>query len=221
MVYCEKCGKRIPKNATFCEGCGAKTPFAEEKLRLEKERKSQLKREKKEEFYNKLRQPRTLIPTIIIVFLILGITGVLFIPTKMVSYTSDIPYTEQEAYQHELAYRVVSEDGGKNEPLFEDWYLDKRVTILNTDSEGGTFKVEFTFWVNGEPKSKSDSAYIYAGNSAVLSAKDTRYGLFSSSFSSSYEVYPPTVTRYRTITKYRKETRYKKVNWIFGYEVPW
>ena len=145
----------------------------------------------------------------------LGVILILFIgaifPTKTVEYQVEVPYedieynTEKEPYEIQEAY-------------------EKQVPYESTETYVDTVPVE------------KDVPYEYCGPMSWLFGCETRYRteIFNEEVEKERTVTKyKTVTDYRTVTKYRDveksrtimrtkmETKTKKVNWIFGFEVPW
>ena len=130
MAHCEKCGHKISEEMTYCENCGTKTHFAEEKLKAEKKKQTEqeqkekerqkieeekerlkqekerekdikLKQEKRKEFFNKLKKPKIFIPLLVGIVVLL----VLFLPVRTESYKVTVPYQRQESYPETEPYQ--------------------------------------------------------------------------------------------------------------------
>lgn len=134
MAHCEKCGHRISEEMMYCENCGTKTHFAEEKLKAEKEKQKEhekkererrereeenerirqekerekeikLKQEKRKAFINKLKKPKVLIPLVIVIIALL----VIFVPVRIHEYnvknSITVPFQRQESYQETEPYQ--------------------------------------------------------------------------------------------------------------------
>lgn len=145
------------------------------------------------------------------------------------NYVESVPVQEQEEYLDEVC---------NDQPIsyIHEWvecslgglssYGESSVKITNTDSVGGTFRLNIGYKDGGNFYGLPDSNYIYPGSSAIFT-----YSLTPSSFDScSYEIMEVptkevceyekayrTVTVYkdviktRDVTKYRDETQYETV----------
>ena len=230
MKYCNKCGAKIKGNTKFCNKCGNKI-----------EKKQPIKEDKIEHKPHHTHHKKSYSTYIwIAVFLIL-FAGIVF-PTKNVEYQVEVPYEDveyytekepyetQEAYEKQVPYEAtetyvdtvpVEREVPYTDYETESWY------DYTTDCDYSSYcSCTGTSWWTG----KCNKCYCSKTNPVTKYKKEiideevekeraiTKY---------------KTVIDYKTVTKYKDvqksrevmntkmETRIKKVNWLFGFEVPW
>jgi hypothetical protein len=140
------------------------------------------------------------------------------------------PYTETVTdpvqTQQPLTYQVTNASRSQDPWYSGDCNGHMYVTIKNTDTEAGTFIVNYKFWTTGTVLHATGQVYVLPSEWETSEGIWSGLGCFVSSgaWDWSYDVQPSTktvttytthqVTRYRTVTEYqtRQETRYHKVS---------
>jgi len=137
-----------------------------------------------------------------VLVVVIGI--VLFVPFIPV----DVTYTETESYERPARYDVTSATTTEEWDWARGIYHTIRVTVKNTDSKGGTFKVTLSLYdVHGLFGEKTVNNYIAPGASAVFKAEfDTVLG---QDVRGEYSISEPTVIDERLVTRHR--TVYKSI----------
>lgn len=180
-----------------------------------------------------------------IIVVLVAVVILFAVPLKTVAYDVNVPYEEVETYVEKEPFQRI-ETYVEKEPYIlnvpaeyrvieassSNWFFtsgsDLWVTILNADTQSGTFNVVFDITLRGGAKAtQSGSNYIAIGQQKTILVKYS--GAAVDRFT--YNITPPsktvtsvrdvqkqrTVTDYRdvqkqrTITKVRIETQYKNV----------
>lgn len=149
------------------------------------------------------------------------------IPLKTVSYTVNVPYEDVETYYEKEPYTVeepytvrepytasVSIDYRVTKASIYNWFWSRGsdcwVTIQNTDTKSGYFRVTFNLVTEGgATTTKTAREYIAIGEEKDVMVKHD--GDYIKTYD--YSITPPTkeVTKYRDVTKYREVTKYRDV----------
>ena len=103
--YCSKCDKEFSEKIKFCTNCGSKI----------QNQKHNNKEDKKEEHVPTKNHYETskkisphLVPWVIFSIFII-ILGILLLPTRVLSYTLEVPYIDKEKYTVEVPYEDIEE----------------------------------------------------------------------------------------------------------------
>lgn len=150
-----------------------------------------------------------LIPLVVFVSLLI-ITGIILLPTKVLSYQVEVPYIDKEQYTIEVPYEDVEE------------------YTVQVPYETKEQYIESAPYTEQEPYQDMECAFL-----GLFCKSVTKYRTVTK-----YKdiIKEKTVTKYRDETKYRKvtktrtetrerevrktrmETRQKEVNWLFGFD---
>ena len=107
MKYCNKCGSKTRGTEKFCRKCGVKI-----EIRTIEHEKKEHKRETKHKEVVEHRKPHRLEPwhyPWIVIGILLIISAIILLPTKVVSYQVEVPYINTEQYTVEVPYEDVEE----------------------------------------------------------------------------------------------------------------
>ena len=253
MTYCEKCGNELNGNSKFCDSCGNKikqdhsnpnnkTKCSKCNSKIIKGTKfcekcgTDLRKFKPIEEYKKSTPRKFNISIWTIIGILLLITLVVLLPTKVESYTVEVPYEELEEYVERVPYETT-EPVVESVPVQEEKeYLDEEcsqvsltytyewvecvssgyfqdgkstVKITNTDDYSGAFIINIGY--------NSDSGqFVYTTQSKTISARTSTtftYTPTPQSFGQCAFTFQslPKKTECQPVTKTRTETVYKQV----------
>lgn len=166
---------------------------------------------------------------VVVAVLVVAVAVLYAVPLKSVAYQESEPYVTTETYyvteprteEIPLNYRVIDT---KINNCFWKVYSDCSVTIKNTDSESGYFRVVFDMITVNTPLAPSKTAnkaawqLIAAGKQETVTVRHD--GDYLGNFT--YEITPPTrevttsqqVAKTREVTKYREVEKIKKVTYL-------
>lgn len=222
MKHCVHCDKDFSEDKTYCDSCG---------------KKLKIKEEKKHHHSEKTKIPTWAIPWIVFGVLLVS-AGILLLPTKVMSYTVEVPYIDTEKYTVEVPYEDVEEytvqvpydtkeqyvesvPVQKEEKIkyVGEWVKcsssgffstgESTVKITNTDTEGGTFVIKIGYTDDaGNFISDTQSKYISPSVPVTFT-----YSPMPSSFNQCryrVETVPiKTTTEYKDVIKEKTVTEYR------------
>ena len=197
MKHCLKCNKEFSDDKKYCDSCGKKL--------VEKQHKKHKETSSTYSFSLPLKSA-----PFFVFLILLGIAAGVLLPTKVVSYQVEVPYTEKEQYTVQVPYEdveeytvqvpyVVQEQHIESIPVTEqEPYQDTECAFLGLFCEGVT---KYRTVTNYKDVVKTDDVTKYRDETRYRKVTKTR-----------------TETREREVVKTKMETRLKEVNWIFGFD---
>lgn len=206
MKYCKKCDRTYPEKKNFCENCGGKLTEVIEKPKEQSKVKKPSQGEKKFK-WQFIAIPVAVGIGLLILYWLFASGGqygtgytVSSVPAKN-CYTVQEPYTVQVPYTYSYKYSVIDSKFERLWNLELGDYVKGTVVVSNADDSGGTFVVNFNYITLDGTTTKSDSRYIPAHSSQIFSTIfDSQSG---QDVRGSYDVTPPTETRYKEEVRYR------------------
>src|SRR3989338_5875751 len=192
VKYCHNCNKDFPEDRTYCDTCGKKLS-----VKVEKEHNPYHR-----EHHNKSKVAPWLIPWIVFGVLLV-IAGILFLPTKVLSYQVEVPYIATEKYTIEVPYEDVEEYTVQVPYETQETYIE---SIPYTEQQ--PYQECFIIcWTNYRNVTKYKD--VTKTKTVTKYRDETRYKKVTKT---------RTETREREVRKTRTETKQKEVNWIFGFD---
>lgn len=226
-VFCKACGTTVTEKQTYCPKCGnflvgdekvkssKKTSPKKQKtgkkgkedlfkgIRLfeDKKHKKEHDIKKHEKHPKKEASPAELLFFVFAVFLV--IAGVILLPTKVVSYQVQVPYTSTETYTEEVPYEDIEEYTVRVPYQVDEEYVES----VPYEVEEPYQKCFIVCWTAYRTVTKYKD--VIKTRTVTKYRDETRYRKVTKT---------RTETREKEVLKYRTETKYKEVNWIFGFD---
>ena len=196
MKHCPKCNKDFSEDKKYCDDCGKKLK--------EKEH-----HHKKDKSIYKFNIAPWLIPWIIFGSLLV-LTGILLLPTKVVSYQVEVPYIGKEQYTVEVPYEDVEEYTVQVPYETKEQYVES-APYTEKESYQDTECAFLGLFCQSVTKYRNVTKYkdVIKEKTVTKYRDEIRYKKVTKT---------RTETREREVRKTRIETRQKEVNWIFEFD---
>lgn len=162
-----------------------------------------------------------LVPWIVFGILI-TLTAVTALPTKIVSYEVSVPYIDKENYTVEVPYETVEPYTVQIPYETKEQYVEsvpyqetEEKYYTNCDSTQGCTCTHFS-WLGLGPCDRCECLVteykdVIKERTVTKYKEETRYQTVTKTRAE---------TREREVRKEKNETRQKEVNWIFGFDAP-